>query len=299
MTGMFNGKYRAHIHTRRQWAAIMKKPFRTSMVSFDMPMPIEKKLKNLSIGALVKNNRAGSGNFNTFNFLISGAYNLTLTSDKNHHISTGIQVGIIQKSVDVSALYFDNQFFLKDGGGFDPSLPNNESFDNNNVLLADLNIGIIYYYSNNRSRVNPFGGISIFHLNRPRESFLGISNKLPARYVYHWGVKLTLSQSIQIIPQFLFMKQAKAQEFLMGLIGHYKFKGTDKYLTFGPSYRNSDAIIIQGGFKSGRYTYRISYDINTSSLQSYSRGRGGIEFSIIYILPKEQIKPTVKICSRL
>jgi len=98
MTGMFNGKYRAHIHTRRQWAAIMKKPFRTSMASFDMPMPIEKKLKNLSVGAFVKNSRAGSGNFNTFNFLISGAYNLTGTSNKNHHISTGIQVGIIQKS---------------------------------------------------------------------------------------------------------------------------------------------------------------------------------------------------------
>jgi hypothetical protein len=36
------------------------------------------------------------------------------------------------------------------------------------------------------------------------------------------------------------------------------------------------------GMKMGSFIYRLSYDINTSSLQPYTNSRGGLEISVTY-----------------
>jgi type IX secretion system PorP/SprF family membrane protein len=110
MTGMFDGHYRVHAHYRTQWAAVSSKPFTTAGVSFDMPV------KKFGIGAQVMNFRAGAGRYNVTSALLSFGYDLVFDKDNNHHLALGMQVGVLQKSINVSSLTFGNQYNGFNGG---------------------------------------------------------------------------------------------------------------------------------------------------------------------------------------
>ena len=63
-------------------------------------------------------------------------------------------------------LTYGNQFdpAAANGGRIDPNLPNFESFANRATYLPDFNLGLIYYYCKNQSRINPYIGFSSFHI---------------------------------------------------------------------------------------------------------------------------------------
>jgi hypothetical protein len=162
-------------------------------------------------------------------------------------------------------------------------------------------VGVIYYYSNDMARFNPFVGASAYHLTRPNESFYGSENKLPIRYSFHSGVKISAGSRYQVIPKMLYMRQANAQEVSTSLISHYYLDGSDTYLIFGPTWRNKDAMIMEFGIKLNAFnafTYRVSYDVNYSSLQTATNRRGGFEFSVVYTSRKPAPLP-VPNCPRL
>jgi hypothetical protein len=82
------------------------------------------------------------------------------------------------------------------------------------------------------------------------------------------------------------------------LLLHYFLKSSDTYIIFGPTYRNKDAAIIEAGLKKGKYTARISYDINTSKLKEVSNHRGGFEISLTYVARRSKPNPLAN-CPRL
>jgi type IX secretion system PorP/SprF family membrane protein len=293
MTGMFNGYYRIHGHYRTQWSSVATQPFQTSLVSFDIPV------KKWGLGAQVMDNRAGAGNFNVFSFHVSGAYDIALDDAARHHISLGVQGGIIHKSVDLDKLVFHNQYTTANGGGFDNTVSSGENLSGSvSTLLPDVNAGFVYYYGSEQSRFNPFVGFSAFHLTQPKETFFSNDNKLPMRYVAHGGFRFAINETVQLVPKALYMKQVNAQELTTSLILHYYLKGSDAYILFGPTWRKKDAAIIEGGLKYGKYTCKISYDINTSTLNPSTNGRGGFEVSLTYI-PKKQKPNPIPNCPRL
>jgi hypothetical protein len=70
---------------------------------------------------------------------------------------------------------------------------------------------------------------------------------------------------------------------------------------YGYSYRilnNKDAQIVHLGMKYQDFTCRVSYDINVSTLKSFSSGRGGFEISLVYIRSKPAVIPNVT-CPRI
>ena len=71
------------------------------------------------------------------------------------------------------------------------------------------------------------------------------------------------------------------------------FEGSDAVFFIGPYYRNKDAMILHIGGTYGEYIFRISYDINVSSLSSVSRSRGGFELSITYTKEKAKYIPSI------
>ena len=79
-------------------------------------------------------------------------------------------------------------------------------------------------------------------------------------------------------------------------VGYY-LKTSDIHLIGGLIYRNDDAFVITIGAKKNSFTGRIGYDINTSSLNSSTSGRGAVEISLTYIKKKKNKK--TKICPRL
>ncbi|MFL5764650.1 MAG: PorP/SprF family type IX secretion system membrane protein [Bacteroidia bacterium] len=292
MTGMFDGKFRIHAHYRTQWMAVATKPFTTTGISFDMPV------KKFGIGLQVFNYRAGVGSYNAFSALLSVGYDIVFDKKQNHHLALGVQGGIVQKSVNVNKLTFGNQYTTADGGGFDTGLPTGETFSNTSFVIHDINAGALYYYAKDNVRLNPFIGFSAFHLTQPTETFFNTDNKLPLRYYVHGGVKVNVNEKIQLLPKFIYMHQVNDQEFTATLLLHYFLKSSDTYLIFGPTYRSKDAAIIEAGIKKGNYTARVSYDINTSSLETVSDHRGGFEISLTYIAHRSKPNPIAN-CPRL
>lgn len=291
MTGMFDGQFRVHAHYRTQWAAVATKPFTTTGISFDMPV------KKFGAGIQIMDYRAGAGDFNILSVLLSGAYDVVLDKARNHHLALGVQAGIVYKSVNLNKLTFGNQYTTAGDGTFDTSIPNGETFANPKILIHDINAGFLYYYAKENVRVNPFIGFSAFHLTQPNESFYATANRLPIRYYIHGGIKININEKIQLLPKGIYMREVNASEYTASLLLHYYLKD-DTYLIFGPTYRSHDAGIVELGIKKGQYTCRVSYDINTSSLQKVSNHRGGFEISFTYIARRSKPNPLAN-CPRL
>lgn len=276
MTGAFIGQYRIVGNYRAQWGSLTN-PFSTTAISFDM------RFSKFSAGASLINNRAGLGHLNVLNFAISGVYDIILGSSGYHHVLVGSQLGVLHKSIDLNKLSFDNQFNYSGGGGYDRGVFSGEFFPNTATTMADINLGLLWFYAKNNTKINPFTGISILHISEPNESFFGNTSILPRRYIVHSGFKVNAHELFQFAPQVLYMKQGSAQEIAFGLLTYHYLVESDAFFIAGLSYRNKDAVIVDIGLKNNKFTYRISYDINTSSLYNVSRGMGAFEFSIQYI----------------
>ena len=292
MTGVFKGEYRIHGHYRNQWLAVANKPFTTGLIAFDANKG------KWGFGGQVANFRAGIGGYNVISVMPSAAYKISFGEKKYSCISIGTQVGFFQKSINASSLTFANQYVKTNGGEFNTSLSTNENFAGNGILNLDINAGAMYYYGNPNTMINPFGGVSVFHINNPTESFLGQTNKLPLRMEGILGARIVITPIISVMPKVFFQYQKEAMELTYAAQGQFYLADYDLFLIGGVTYRNKDAAIIDIGAKYANFIGRYSYDINTSDLTNVSRGRGGSEISLTYIFSTPNPNP-VPTCPRL
>lgn len=291
MTGVFKGDYRVHGHFRTQWSAIATRPFTTGLISFDANKG------KYGWGVQAANFRAGTGAYNVISILPAFAWKFGLDKERNHFITLGTSVGIFQKSIRMSELTFGDQYSNLNGGEF--SGATQESFGDANVLNLDANVGFMYYYAKPNVRVNPFGGFTVFHVNRPSESFIeDKANKLPFRYQGILAARVVITNKIAVIPRVLYQYQEKASELTFSALGQFYLESYDIFLLGGGTYRNKDAAIVEVGLKYGNWIGRFSYDINTSSLNNATNGRGGSEISVTYTFSKPNPNP-VPTCPKL
>jgi type IX secretion system PorP/SprF family membrane protein len=298
MTGMFSGEFRANVHVRSQWANVIPNPFNTPHLKFLRSAPTY--LRDLRGGGYILNYRAGSGHYNVVNLVFSLAKDMAFGGNK-HHLAYGLQLGLINKSVNLEGLYFDSQYSNLNSGSFSNAALQ-ESFAKTNVFLPEINAGLVYYFANVNSRLNPYIGFSAFHLTQPTETFFNVDNQLSRRYLIHGGTKINVSQKHQFNLHFLAQQQANVKEITGNILGTFFINPTSRIaLLYGFSYRvleNTDASVIHLGLKYGDVTGRISYDINVSDLQTYSQGRGAFEFSLVYVRSKPIVTPPVR-CPRI
>jgi hypothetical protein len=103
------------------------------------------------------------------------------------------------------------------------------------------------------------------------------------RYVLHAGSKIIASEVLTLDTRILFMRQRNAMEINVGLDGEYAVQPNMVSVIAGMYYRHKDALIPVVGVDYKSIILRMSYDINISSLTAYSRGRGGIEVSLVFL----------------
>ncbi len=292
LTGVVEGDFRVHGQYRTQWKSVNYKPYTSALISFDMPV------KKWGFGVQINNFRAGAGNFNVLQGLLSAAYYLPLNKNKTHILNFGIQGGVTQKSIEYQLLSFNNQYTLNNGGEFDQTLVTGENFGAQSKFIPMLNASALYYYSKSQSRLNPFIGVSLFNLTQPNESFFGRESKLPLRMYTHLGTRVNITELFYVIPKVLIMNQKKFHEQTYAVEAGYFLKGSGAYVLAGVIFRAKDAMIATIGAKKDAYTVKLAYDFNISSLTSTSKSRGGFELSFTYVHAKK--KPTdYKICPRL
>ncbi len=277
-TGMYFGKedmkYRFNGSYRSQWQKLQGKPYSSIDVGYDMT------LGRFGAGVLLMDHIAGTSNFATFQFLLSGAYQITNPESKKHFLSAGLQMGIFQKKFSYSYLLFENQYTTTDG--LDPNQSNGEDFPDLTLVRFDANLGIHYKYIDPNHKFEPSAGFSVYHVTMPNESFTGQKNRLPMRFNAILNCDFFVNENLTLTPNVLYMYQRKANEFNIGLLAGYAMADSPYQLLGGLSYRNRDAIIFHLGMKQGSNIFRISYDVVTSNLKKYGGSRGGFEMGVIY-----------------
>lgn len=268
--------WRANTSYRSQWRGIATKPFNNQLLSFDMPY------KGFGMGGYLLNTRSGAGFLNTLNFMIGGAYEITLDPKNEHNLFGGLQIGLLNRSIKVDNLIFDSQYSYATNS-YDENILSGEILENKSIYRFDANMGFYYKYRKNGLKVSPHVGLSLFHVTMPNESFTSEKSKMPIRYVLTGGCEYHINEQMYIQPNILTMFQAKATDLVFSTLFYYKINDTPYQTIAGLAYRNKDAVMIHLGLKYNQCVFRLSYDINTSYLKKYTHGRGGLEISIIYV----------------
>ncbi len=283
LTGNFLGEkadYRASTIYRSQWRSLTRKPFATYGLAYDMPY------KKFGIGAYILNNKSGVANFNTLNFQLSGSYFITDPKKSPHILTVGLQMGLFYKKFNPDNLLFESQYD-NSTGTLNSDISSGENFERTSLVKFDANLGIFYKYKDESKKYSPYVGFSVFHLSRPSESFSGEKNLTPMRFNVNVGSDFIVSEKVKIIPSILYMNQANASEFNIGIAGTYKIKEKNDLL-YGLNYRVKDAMVIHAGLKKDNIVLRMSYDINVSYLSAYTNNRGGFEISLIVFGKKNE-----------
>ncbi|MBU0489855.1 MAG: PorP/SprF family type IX secretion system membrane protein [Bacteroidetes bacterium] len=277
--GFFDGKFRIGGNYRGQWQSVTV-PFITSSAYFDMKATPEFVNKNewIGIGVMAYNDQAGDGQLRNQKVLLDISYHKSLDGYDKTFLSMGFSGGMGQKSIKYEELYFGNQW---DGLIFDRQMPTGESFPSFSLKYFDMNMGMMASFKPH-SRVNYSVGYSMYHLNRPIDSFYGRKYPKRIKHIIHTKATISGSDRILIEPSAMFTWQANARELLIGANVVWRIK--DNALYYGLWYRGSGDLSPIAGFVFSNIRVLFNYDINMSKLKSASNGRGGPEVSIVYIV---------------
>ena len=275
-----DGDYRLGINFRNQWSSIMTVPYKT-MSAFGDVQVMKDRFNNgwMGLGGVILRDVAGSGNLTSTKLYGSIAYHQML--GYSSLLSMGFNVGYANKQINVANLKFPDQF---DGKFFDSKLPTNVYIDRNNIGYLDMQVGMNYaYFPTNKIYINT--GFSVWHVNKPHESFFtstNISNQVPLRYIGFLNGSFKVNDQVIVNPNIYYTTQANVSELVGGLNVHYDLSGDGTYqLIGGLYYRNKEAIIPMVGLGYNDYTFSFSYDATISGLKAYNNGRGAFEFSLI------------------
>src|SRR5690606_18036570 len=132
------------------------------------------------------------------------------------------------------------------------------------------------------------GGVSVHHLNKPRESFFnssatGIDDRITPRYIAFANASYKLNDDVIINPMAYYTRQSTASEFVAGGNVQYNLSGDGESQLFGGLYiRPGDALFPMVGFQYKYIRLMFTYDVTTSSLSQFNNGRGAYEFGLIH-----------------
>ncbi len=295
-TGMFDGEYRIMANYRSQWFDVPV-AYRTASIAFDASiMPRELKGDRWGIGLTFNHDQAGDSKMSLLNLYLSTAYNKRIA--KNFFVGAGIQLGYANRRFQLSELTFNDQY---NGDVFDPNIQSfdqSKFADKNNISYLDINGGINFRYERDKRTWMNFG-LSLFHLNRPNQSFTGIDALLPRRTNLLFNGSFAIVERFDILPTLWWQKQQDYQELVFGATMKYYLNSavlSRSAIQFGLLYRWSDALIVRLGYEYKQFQVALSYDINVSGFTAATRGNGGYELSLRYIWGTVPTRIEVRTC---
>lgn len=283
--GMFEGSLRATADYRTQWTSVTT-PWKTMAFSSDFKFGEDDQSGNFfNGGVMVHNDKAGDSNYKT------GLYNLafgyTVHTQYEGYFTMAIQGGMIQNSIDYSALNWESQY---NGYEFDPSKPTMENktgaFSFNR---GDLSLGI-YYFNATNEKFTFFGGLAANHVLGHNISMTQVvKDHIMRKYTAHGGCQMVWDR-FGLLPNFLYVYQGPNS--IVNIGADYKIWLTDQsqYTGFideisvgwGTYYRVGDAILASARFNYAGFSLIGNYDFNISKWKTATLGRGGLEILLSY-----------------
>lgn len=283
LTGMIPGDTRVVANYRSQWESVTV-PFQTMSLAADFSVLTGKIGDNrLGLGLLILNDKAGDSELSSTKIQLSAAFSKSLNSDGTHFIGFGAQYGLVQRSINYSKLYFDNQY---DGGDFNSTISNGERFGESRYWYQDFNAGFSWSYTPSK-RKSYYAGISMSHLNEAEVGLIfAESSKLYKKITGYFGMEIPLNGYLSIIPRGVYLNQGPSQTLSIGALLKYAYASyssdTPTSFYIGTMTRLDDAQLFIARIDYGSIGISIAYDINVSKLFKASYGRGAAEIGIVY-----------------
>ncbi len=287
MTGLVSDDLRAAANYRTQWSTVSPNPYITGTVSFDIAT-LKGKLPEgdaIGLGVIGLYDKSGSGGLTNMTFGFSSAYHKAFGRDRLQHISLGMQLNIVQKTLDFQKLTFEDQYDRNTGT---LNSPTHENFNKVDLAYADWNGGLMYS-GRIHDHVTLYAGYSYYHMTQPVESFLGDNHQIHSRQTGYLGGAIDMNEHTVLYASALYQSQAAATEVLLGTaVGFILNPGHDAefqkstILYLGGWYRYGDAIAPYIGIEWSKMRLGISYDVNISSFTPATGGGGGYELSLLF-----------------
>jgi type IX secretion system PorP/SprF family membrane protein len=277
----FNPDYdfRIGANYRDQWANVGT-PYRTMSAWGDVKL-FTNRFENgwVGVGGALYKDMAGSGSLGTTKAYASVAYHQML--GYNSLLSGGFSVGYTNKRIDVTKLSFDDQW---NGKFFDISIPTGEPFANSQVSYLDLQMGLNYaYFASENVYFN--AGISVKHINNPRESFYDPTvsdSRVYRRYTAFVNSSIKLQDVWIFNPNLYVSKMGNVWETVIGFNANRDLSGDgSQQLILGLYYRHNDAVIPVAGYEVNDLRITLNYDATISTLGGLNGTRGAYELSIV------------------
>jgi type IX secretion system PorP/SprF family membrane protein len=283
LTGKFEGILRVAGNYRNQWPTI-NNAYTTYTASIDAGILKSRipEFDQFGVGVLGFSDKSGNGALQNNAFALSTSYHKALDENGYNQIGLGFQGTFVSKILNVNGLHFTDMLRADGWTGI-----TSESFSDNNLNVSyfDMNVGLLYNGTSDGSN-NYYLGASMYHITRPKESFLEGQYVLDPRLTLQAGGRLPLAEYNSVHFSAIHSRQANAVNTVIG--GAYMMNinqdpqsPTNLYL--GSWFRLGDAVIPYIGLEFGSFHIGATYDVNVSSLKPGSNMRGGAEFSLIYI----------------
>lgn len=291
-TGVFKGDLRVAALYRSQWKNVPV-AYETFSGAVEWKA-LERQNNTVSVGFLLQNDQAGDAGLSWLQ--LGASVGVARALNENHSISVGLGLNFVQRSFDINALTFKNQW---NGDAFDPGLSSGESFNKTSGLAPALTTGLQWHFEQTDSRTQADIGWGMAHINRPLVSLGDFDVMLPRRISFYGNLISQLNARHDLVLCAEWQQMAKARELVFGA-------GIRRILTTGLanstvlqltlSHRFHDAIIPALQVERNNWTLGLSYDWNTSDFDMATRGHGGIEIAVIWRrIPVPAVK-TVKSC---
>lgn len=277
------------LNYRSQWAGV-NLPFKTFQFSFIHPI-LQQGINTKQLGAFGASAFTDEAGPNremvSQGFSIASSYNFHLNRSGKHIISTALQLGVLQRRVNMNALQWSSQYSPLMGN--DPSLPG-ESFIGDRVTTPVINAGAVWQLIVD-DLAKPlkmyYQGIAFSNLNRPK-GFLEGTHEPPSILIkVHGGYVHAFSNGLELSPNYLLQYQDMLQINVGGYAAYALPQVTsrtvsDLKLSFGLWYRIKDSIIATTGITTSSWSAGFSYDANRSSLRRDFHGANAFEISLSY-----------------
>lgn len=280
LTGQFDGDFRLGMIYRNQWSALGGDLSYVNAAA-DVYVPklsggvgLSVTRSSEGVAYLVKNNIAV-----TYSYSVGG-------DDFSAHF--GIQAGFTNRNIDWSKLVFGDQIDRRTG--YIPgSISSAQLPDISSKFFFDPAAGVNFIYR------NAMVGASLYHINKPDESFSNTQARLPMRMAINASMKIPLSYNYNymedegafIIPSVVYYKQGNVSSISAG--AQFKYRGFNTGVWYRTNQNGgSDAVVLSlilDVFLRRRDTEKIrvglSHDATTSKL-NYTNTSGTSEVSVGY-----------------
>jgi type IX secretion system PorP/SprF family membrane protein len=275
LTGTMEGRLRAVAQYRNQWQ--FAGGFHTLGFALDAPFARSRAGDHFGIGFQALVDQAGDLAYRTTQMSTGLAYHKVLGGAPAHFLSLGFQAGWGQRSIDWTRVQ-----------AFDPEPAS--LLASGRVNYLDLAAGLSWYRATAENRFL-YGGAALFHPHRPDLSFRSDgTDPLAMRQVVYAGASWPLGRVVFAQPAAVFMRQGVHREGNLGMNLKWwlnpdrQLYQTQRALYAGVWYRWDDALIATVRMDFRDVTVGLSYDVNISTLGEASRGMGGPEISLQYLL---------------